>query len=44
LRCISVAAGAWGAAALAGYDPVQNYGNEHWVHKTQLFPPGSGCH
>ncbi|MFZ4537463.1 WG repeat-containing protein [Propionivibrio sp.] len=25
------------------YYPVQGYGNEHWIKRGQLLPPGSGC-
>lgn len=25
------------------YFPVANYGNEHWIRRSQLFPPGFGC-
>ncbi|MBF0609512.1 MAG: sel1 repeat family protein [Magnetococcales bacterium] len=26
------------------YFPVKEYGNEHWIKKEQLFPPGYGCY
>jgi hypothetical protein len=25
------------------YSPVSNYGNEHWIPRGQVFPPGYGC-
>jgi Ca-activated chloride channel homolog len=37
LRCASVAAIAWGAAALAQYDPVQNYGKPKREASKQLI-------
>lgn len=37
LRCLAVAAVAWGAAALAQYDPVQNYGKPKREASRQLI-------
>jgi hypothetical protein len=25
------------------YAPIANFGNEHWIRKSQIFPPDTGC-
>jgi len=30
-------------ALIKVYFPIQNYGNEHWINKDEVFPPGKQC-